>query len=129
MRLEPFFIISVFFCKYKTGPALSPELASTYGCANLKSIRLQRNKLEGPLPNGLGSLEKLEELDLESNNIGGELPENVSKLAKLQRLRVAHNSLVGALPVHLLDHLAKLKDIRLYHNQVKEEEDGGGEGG
>ena len=44
----------------------------------------------------------------------------MSKLVKLQRLRVANNALVGALPVHLLDRLAKLKDIRLYHNQVEQ---------
>jgi len=109
------------FANNLSGPALPVELASSTGCTRLKSIRLARNSLEGPLPSGLGSLAELEELDLERNRIGGELPgEGMAKLLKLKRLRVNGNRLRGPLPVNFLDVLTKLKDIRLYHNQFDE---------
>ncbi|KAM4113350.1 hypothetical protein ACJW30_05G214100 [Castanea mollissima] len=85
--------------------------------SSLKSLVLQKNELNGSLPNqGLCELKKLEELDLSWNNFEGTLPSCLYNLTSLQMLDLSENSFRGNISSHLIAGLTSLKHIDLSYN-------------
>ena len=63
------------------------------------------------LSSGLGSLSRLEEIDLERNQLNGKLPDTLTRLTSLKKLWLAENNFRGPLPVDVLEALTSLKVI------------------
>ncbi|KAL9670005.1 hypothetical protein QQ045_007555 [Rhodiola kirilowii] len=51
-----------------------PELSKM---PSLETLHLERNSLEGPIPNSLGELPRLQELFLQNNNLTGDIPSSL----------------------------------------------------
>ncbi|XP_010246507.1 PREDICTED: probable LRR receptor-like serine/threonine-protein kinase At1g53440 isoform X2 [Nelumbo nucifera] len=64
----------------------------------LVTISLLGNRISGPIPAELSSIETLEELVLEDNEIGGTLPPELGNLSRLKRLLLSANNITGPLP-------------------------------
>lgn len=102
------------------------------------------NFIDGPLPQQISNLSKLEVLDLEETQIGGELPAFVGDLPSLKELRLGGNSFTGGIPEEwgqltqmrfldlwgsrlsgplpsLVGNWAELEFLRLFNNQLEGE--------
>ena len=67
----------------------------------LQELRLDRNRLSGPIPPDLGDLASLQELRLDRNDLSGPIPPELGNLAKLWHLNLASNDLSGPIPPEL----------------------------
>jgi Leucine-rich repeat (LRR) protein len=75
------------------------------------------NKLNGSIPQELGSCTELLSLLINHNSLSGELPVSLGNLGNLQlALDLSNNNFTGALPVQL-GSLIKLEVLNLSHNQ------------
>ncbi|KAL5215865.1 hypothetical protein ABZP36_007266 [Zizania latifolia] len=61
----------------------------------LKSINLEGNQLEGPIPPELGNIISLERFFISANNITGELPSNFSRLTNMTDFRIDGTDISG----------------------------------
>ncbi len=78
-------------------------------------LRLDRNRLTGPLPGALGDLARLEELSLRENRLTGSIPAALGRLTNLDWLRLDRNDLTGSIPAGL-GRLANLRGLYLARN-------------
>lgn len=83
---------------------------------SLVDLKLANNKLEGPLPSTLSSLQKLESLDLRGNALTS-LPEELGDLKCLKSLDVGENQL-SALPFEALSKVP-LATLNAPKNKLK----------
>lgn len=79
------------------------------------ALELTYNKLNGPIPAELGSMEKLEKLDFHFNRLNGSIPPVLGKLSNLGTLWLAHNDLSGSIPDEL-GSLVKLWQMSFANN-------------
>jgi len=64
--------------------------------ANLQSLSLYNNLIEGPIPDALGKVMKsLAVLKLGSNKLKGEIPASLGSICTLKNLYLSHNNLSG----------------------------------
>ena len=61
-------------------------------------VKLQKQKLTGSIPSGIGSLDKLQDLWLYTNELTGPLPADLGNLSNLETLMLSNNNLSGQIP-------------------------------
>ena len=110
--------LSTFVCKDNlnlTG-TIPPELAVL---TSLQDISLERNALEGPVPNSFGhTLPNLLFLSLGKNTyLSGTIPLSIVKLRRLQLLDLMNNALTGTIPVTLFS-MTDLDGVYLLRNNL-----------
>ncbi|KAL0408651.1 UNVERIFIED_CONTAM: hypothetical protein Sradi_1799500 [Sesamum radiatum] len=81
----------------------------------LRKLSLWGNHIEGPLPESIGKLSKLEELCLNENSLSGSLPANLGNLKGLRRLDLHSNRVSGAIPESIAN-LTSLASLSLQNN-------------
>ena len=70
----------------------------------LEELRLQGNKLSGPIPTQLGRFSKLTALWLSDNQLSGAIPGELGRLSNLEELFLGgSNQLTGCVPASLRD--------------------------
>ena len=67
----------------------------------LTDLFLEKNGLNGTLPNSLGNLSNLTYLNLSPNNITGSIPESLGNLSNLTVLHLYSNNIIGSIPESL----------------------------
>ena len=70
---------------------------------NLSHLKLNSNRLRGPIPPELGDLTRLESLGLSVNELSGVIPASLGGLSKLKALTVGRNDLSGSIPAEMWD--------------------------
>jgi len=83
----------------------------------LTRIYLQNNLLTGTIPAEIGNLTALTDLRLYSNSLTGNIPPEIGNLINLDRLFLGDNQLEGTIPAEIGD-LTKLITINLQHNDL-----------
>lgn len=86
-------------------------------CVSLKELCLQKNQIEGALPEDIGNLKDLEVLNLSDNEIAGPIPSSLGNCTKLRILQLQFNHLTGDFPASL-GQLCKLEELSICCNQV-----------
>ncbi|PRQ57972.1 putative transferase [Rosa chinensis] len=64
----------------------------------LDSLNLSHNHLTGKIPEGIGSLHKLEALDLSGNHLWGLIPSSMTSMTALSKLNLSFNNFSGPIP-------------------------------
>ena len=64
-------------------------------------LKLEHNKLTGPIPLSLGNLNNLTKLCLNSNQINSSIPQEIGNMKNLKLLSLKHNKLIGLIPLSL----------------------------
>lgn len=82
---------------------------------NVTGLRLGVNRLQGEIPEEIGSLESLEVLDLGGNILTGSIPAALGNLENLQVLDLSHNRLTRSIPPEL-GNLESLRTMNLGGN-------------
>jgi Leucine-rich repeat (LRR) protein len=80
-------------------------------------LYLRNNNFNGPIPNNLDTLTKLEYLELYNNPLSGQLPSELGNLTNLYDLRISGTQIVGPIPPEL-GNLAKLTSLALRQNKL-----------
>jgi Leucine-rich repeat (LRR) protein len=108
---EPFYRYSIEFT-YK-GYFMTFERMLT----TVTLIDFSNNRLEGTIPEALGSLLSLRILNLSHNNFIGNIPAQLGSLTDLESLDLSCNQLLGEIPQELTD-LAFLATLNLSDNDL-----------
>uniref|UniRef100_A0A2N9G321 Uncharacterized protein n=1 Tax=Fagus sylvatica TaxID=28930 RepID=A0A2N9G321_FAGSY len=89
------------------------------GCANhsIETLALSENQITGSLPD-LTMFPSLRVLHLEKNRLNGTIPESLGKQSKLDYLNLAHNSLEGIISEAHFSKLTKLKYLQFSNNPL-----------
>ena len=90
----------------------------------MSELRLDGNRLSGPIPPELGNLRRLEELALngprpyiQNTGLSGRIPPELGNLASLEDLRLDRNQLSGPIPPEL-GNLGNLGRLSLFNNEL-----------
>ena len=81
------------------------------------TLRLQGNRLTGPIPPELGTMAHLEFALLDSNNLTGSIPPELGNLTNLLALGLGNTNLTGSIPPELGD-LTNLRSLNLLRNNL-----------
>uniref|UniRef100_A0A804RKC2 non-specific serine/threonine protein kinase n=1 Tax=Zea mays TaxID=4577 RepID=A0A804RKC2_MAIZE len=65
---------------------------------SLRILNLSHNTFTGKIPAQLGSIKDLESLDLSCNQLSGEIPQELTNLTFLEIMNLSNNNLVGRVP-------------------------------
>jgi len=104
---------------------LRGSLAPLTGLRSLDFVNAERNRLDEPLPPGLGALPNLSGLYLTGNRIPGPLPADLGQAPRLRQLLLSGNQLTGTVPANLLRN-PSLGQLELGSNHLTAIEDLGG---
>ncbi|MCF8357116.1 MAG: T9SS type A sorting domain-containing protein [Prolixibacteraceae bacterium] len=100
---------------------LSGRLATWHGITlngdRVSKVLLPINNLDGPIPEEIGNLTKLEELDLSNNSLSNNIPAEIGSLDSLEILMLNGNQLSDSIPVSI-GNLIKLTNLNLGFNQL-----------
>eukprot|EP00903_Cladosiphon_okamuranus_P017025 g15690.t1 len=109
----------------KNNWATDAELSTWHGvrkvdeAGRVVELDLFANKLQGPIPEALGTLSNLTELKLFGNKLSGPIPDVLGALTNLTRLTLSNNhQLVGPFP-DALGALTNLRHLGLCKNKLK----------
>ncbi|KAF0922917.1 hypothetical protein E2562_002158 [Oryza meyeriana var. granulata] len=91
-------VISLNFSSMGLSGYLSSDIASLTA---LTDISFANNSLSGPIPN-LSNLRNLTRLHLQDNKLNGTVPQTLGTITSLRELFLQSNELVGAVPLNLL---------------------------
>ncbi|KAL4576153.1 hypothetical protein LXL04_012242 [Taraxacum kok-saghyz] len=80
-------------------------------------VDLSNNRLEGEIPNVIGSLTSLIVLDLSHNNLTGQIPSVLGNLSEIESLDLSWNQLTGEIP-QALASLKFLEFLNLSQNHL-----------
>ena len=102
------FISSLAYCRHLTrlelyNNSLSGALPSTITnlSSNLEVLRLERNKIEGMIPDGWERFVNISMLKFSVNKLTGKIPDSFGKLNSLKVLFLEDNELSGEIPPSL----------------------------
>ena len=87
------------------------------GEGSVRTLRIEENNLQGPIPAELGNLANLTSLSLGGNELSGPIPPELGNLSSLMRLALWGNELGGPIPPEL-GNLASLTLLNLFNNRV-----------
>ncbi|CAH8391494.1 unnamed protein product [Eruca vesicaria subsp. sativa] len=79
-------------------------------------LNLRFNKLNGTLPESLGTLRNLQTLDLSTNSFSGSLPSSVGNMSSLKKLDISFNAMNGTI-AESFGKLEELVELYLMENQ------------
>ena len=82
---------------------------------NISMLKFGVNKLTGKIPDSFGKLNSLKLLFLEENELSGEIPPSLGNLSGLLELSLGGNQLQGKISLSLAD-LSKLQSLNLSSN-------------
>ncbi|CAI0425598.1 unnamed protein product [Linum tenue] len=83
---------------------------------NLTVVYLYKNRLSGPIPQSVESLE-LTDVDVSDNNLSGLIPDDFGKLEKARILNLFFNNLGGEIP-ESIGRLPQLKEFSVFTNNL-----------
>ncbi|KAL9286723.1 putative leucine-rich repeat-containing, plant-type, leucine-rich repeat domain superfamily [Arabidopsis thaliana] len=83
-----------------TNKGLNMELVGS-GFTIYKTIDVSGNRLEGDIPESIGTLKELIVLNMSNNAFTGHIPPSLSNLSNLQSLDLSQNRLSGSIPPEL----------------------------
>jgi hypothetical protein len=83
----------------------------------LIALGMQENQFAGPIPEGLGTLNKLQRLSLSNNIFTGSIPSSLSNLSQLGQLLLDSNKLDGEIPPSL-GNLKVLEILEISSNNL-----------
>lgn len=87
----------------------------------LEKLRLEFNRMSGPVPSGvLSSLSHLREFNIDGNSFSGQFPSDLSSMRNLTIISAAENKLTGTLPPSM-GHLTSLEKVHLNQNGLTKE--------
>ncbi|XP_058096260.1 probable LRR receptor-like serine/threonine-protein kinase At1g53440 isoform X1 [Magnolia sinica] len=78
----------------------------------LKSLVIEVNEVEGPLPPELGNLRSLERLHMQGTSMTGPIPSNISFLVNLTELRISDLN-GSSMPFPALGDMTKMQKLVL----------------
>ncbi|XP_007207989.2 probable LRR receptor-like serine/threonine-protein kinase At3g47570 [Prunus persica] len=84
----------------------------------LEFFLVQKNRIDGSIPAGLGNLISMEALAMYENSLTGNIPTDIGKLANLVEFDISMNKLSGSIPSSLGD-LTKLSRLYLEGNYLQ----------
>ncbi|GFS45546.1 ras-related small GTP-binding family protein [Actinidia rufa] len=84
---------------------------------NLHYLNLQRNKIVGSIPTGIGNLVNLQALRLLGNHFTSTIPADLGKLDKLQILSLSSNNFYGEIPL-TFGNLTLLTALSISQNRL-----------
>ena len=87
------------------------------GEGSVRTLRIEENNLQGPIPAELGNLANLTSLSLGGNELSGPIPPELGNLSSLTRLALWGNELGGPIPPEL-GNLASLTLLALWGNEL-----------
>ncbi|XP_066338919.1 probable leucine-rich repeat receptor-like protein kinase IMK3 [Miscanthus floridulus] len=96
----------------------SDDKEAITGSYQLVFLRLAHNSLDGPIPESLIKLTKLQQLDLSANSLNGTIPTQLAALADLKALDLSGNSLAGEIPQGLDNLTATLQSFNVSYNNL-----------
>ncbi|WCJ39083.1 disease resistance family protein / LRR family protein [Euphorbia peplus] len=82
----------------------------------LTALRLSNNKFSGDIPNSIGTLSSLESLYLRNNNLSGEVPTSIQNCKKLLILDFSENNLVGNISIWIGSRFFGVSILSLHAN-------------
>ncbi|GJP58598.1 hypothetical protein CLOP_g747 [Closterium sp. NIES-67] len=91
--------------------------AGLVNLVSLEYINLWGNRLNGPIPNGIGNLTRMVTLYLPSNSLIGSIPDSITKLTRLESLDLWSNHLTGSIPAGI-GNLVSLTHMYLSTNYL-----------
>jgi len=83
----------------------------------LRKCFLKFNRIDGSIPSSIGMLMQLELLNIEQNDISGTIPDEMKNCRSLQIIRAGVNELIGTIPT-FLEYLRFLQIIDLNNNKL-----------
>ncbi|XP_058109440.1 LRR receptor-like serine/threonine-protein kinase EFR [Magnolia sinica] len=107
-------VIALTLPNLRLSGTLSPHIANL---SFLRTLNLQKNTFQGPLPREFGNLFQLQDLLLAWNRLNGRIPSSLSSCSKLQQLDLSDNEFEGLIPSEL-SSLAELQILILAKNQL-----------
>ena len=84
----------------------------------LKELSLVAVRLQGRIPEEIGSMANLEDLQLHFNALDGPIPKGIGKLVKLRRLNLSTNKLTHRIPSEMT-RLDRLHELSLASNRFE----------
>ncbi|CAD6255200.1 unnamed protein product [Miscanthus lutarioriparius] len=88
------------------------------GSYHLVFLSLAHNSLDGPIPESLTKLIKLQQLDLAGNMLNGTIPAQLAALSDLKALDLSGNTLAGEIPPGLDNLTATLQSFNVSYNNL-----------
>ncbi|KAL5581348.1 hypothetical protein UlMin_013790 [Ulmus minor] len=81
---------------------------------SLKYLQLTENSFKGSIPEFIGNLSSLEEISLSSNQMSGIIPQTLGQLSSLAVLDISNNKWEGVVTEAHFVNLSSLKEIKIY---------------
>lgn len=82
----------------------------------VKTINLEYNNLNGPLPQSIGNFDSLQYIFLHNNHLNGQLPGTIGNLSSLMQLFLSSNNFTGEIP-NEIGNLSSVIFLELGTNQ------------
>ncbi|WP_338768352.1 T9SS type B sorting domain-containing protein [Bernardetia sp. ABR2-2B] len=88
-----------------------------YKLRNLRTIKLNNNKLKGNIPTKIASIVSLISFDISANKFEGTLPSQIGNMSSIQTFRASTNSLEGQIPSSFFVPSSTLRTLDLSRNK------------
>lgn len=85
----------------------------------LRSIRLDRNAMNGTIPSSIGTMKQLQYFSMESNLLSGSIPADIYEVTSLHTLNLKDNRLSGEFPELSSSNLNGIKTLILSENYLE----------
>jgi len=104
---------------YIGGNQLSGEIPATLGnLVGLFSLTMERNRIEGIIPETFGKFHRMQELELSANRLSGEIGSFIGNLSQLYFLGRGMNMLEGNIPPSI-GNCQNLQHLALWQNNLR----------
>nr|XP_017225202.1 PREDICTED: LRR receptor-like serine/threonine-protein kinase GSO2 [Daucus carota subsp. sativus] len=100
--------------------SLKGGLSEVGKLGNLRTLKLEKNLLDGYIPEHIGNLTRLQQFSINYNKFAGQIPNSIGKLKELEKVDLSRNSFTGVIPPPMRN-LSKLKTLLLEDNMLSGE--------